>query len=212
MFAERDAFEPPFQFRDRQIHQVDDAASAHFHVAGFGAESRSVTLRAHRLSAISGQHDAVLNLVLSLAQILEEGVDGHQSPFLFLGSQTSLFVGQIVGEGAVPEPVLLLAAELEVGFVDGKSTFGIEADEPFFPFAHLLAAPAHDRALIDRQCRVRHHQVLVDAYDAPKALALRAGPGWGVEGKEFVGRFLEGDAVGLESHAEGMQDAGRIEA
>ena len=212
MFGERDRLEPALQFCDGQVHEVDDAASAYLHVAGLGAESCAVTLGAHGLAPIAGQHHAVLNLVLSLAQVLEEGVYRDEAPLLFLGAQTALFGCERVGEGAVPEPVLLLTAQLEVGLVDGEAPFGIEADEPLLPFAHLLAAPAHHRPLVDRQRRVGDDQVFIDADDASESLALGAGSGRGVEGEQFVGGFLKGDAVGLEPHAERVQDAGRVEA
>ena len=52
------------------------------------------------------------------------------------------------------------------------------------------------------QGSIGNDHLLVDAYHLAEAFALWAGTDGRVEGKELVGRLLEGDAVGLEACTE----------
>ena len=201
--------EPVEQGADGHVDQLGDGASADLHVGGLATQACAATDGAHRLAAIAGQHDAVLYLILSLTQVLEEGIDGHQPPFLLLGREGP---GDLLGGFAVPEPVLLGLSELIVRLVDGEAAIGVEADEPVLPLAQLLAAPAHHGAVADAARSVGHHKAFVDADDAAVALTLGAGAQRGVEGEELVGGFLKSDAVGLEARGEGVGDARRHDA
>ena len=104
----------------------------------------------------------------------------------------------------MPKPILFLLCQLEIGFEDGEASLGIATDEPVFPLAHLLAPPTNDGSVIYAHCRVWDDDLLIDADDLAKALTLRARTNGRVEGKELVGGFLEGDAVGLKAGAEGI--------
>ena len=105
----------------------------------------------------------------------------------------------------MPEPVLLLLCEFVIRFEYGEAPFGIEADEPLFPFAHLLAPPAHHSIVIHAECAVGDDQMLIYADDLAKAFTLGTSACGGVEGEHVVGGFLKGDAVCLEAYAEGVQ-------
>ena len=105
----------------------------------------------------------------------------------------------------MPEPVLLLLCEFVIRFEYGEAPFGIEADEPLLPFAHLLAPPAHHSIVIHAECAVGDDQMLVYADDLAKAFTLGTSACGGVEGEHVVGGFLKGDAVSLEADAEGVQ-------
>ena len=142
---------------DRQVYQFGDGASAYLHVAGFLLQTGAVAGWAHGLSAVAGQHYAVLNLVLVLFQHLEEGVYAH----FFARS--------------VPQVVLLLLGKLIVRGEDGEVVRRSLAEELLQPFAHFLATPAHHGSIVYGEGAVGDDQLLVDAYHTAKALALGAG-------------------------------------
>ena len=128
---------PVGQLADRNVHQFRNAASAHLHIVSLGAQPRSATLGANRLATIAGQHHSVLYLVLPLAQVFEEGIDGHQSPLPFLGRNlpfgrnkdffpSQCFLSYFTlhfGRCAVPQPVLFLLRQFEIRLEDGEATF-----------------------------------------------------------------------------------------
>ena len=67
------------------------------------------------------------------------------------------------------------------------------------PLIHHLTPPASDRALIDRQVFIRDHKVLIDTYYPSEALTLRAGAHRIIKIEHHLGRFLERQAVSLET-------------
>ena len=161
-----------------------------------------MTFGADGLSPVSGQHDPILNLVLSLTQHFEECVYAEQAPLL--GEEFLFLFGDIVWEGAMPEPVLLLLGEFVIRLEDGESPFGIESDKPVLPFAHLFSSPAHHGTLIHTQGGVGYDQMFVYAYDFAKSFAIGAGTCGRVEGEHIVTGLLKGDTVGLKPGAECM--------
>ena len=85
VLAQLEIFYPRQQLADRDVDEFGDAFAAHFHVVRFGSEPCSVALRTGRLATIPCQHHTILYLVLPLAQVFEEGIDGEQSPFPLFG-------------------------------------------------------------------------------------------------------------------------------
>ena len=177
--------------------------ASHPYVACLGTQARAVALGAQRTAPVACQHDAVLYLVLSLLEHLEEGIDADEAPFAFFGCQCPVCRYTGFG-GAVPKPVFLALGEFVVGLMDGKPSFCVERDEPVLPLAHLVTAPAHHGSLVEAQGGVGDDELFVDAHDASETLTLGAGPDGGVEGKEVVGGFAECHAVGLETGGEGV--------
>ena len=114
------------------------------------------------LAAVTGQHDAVLYLVLILPDHLEELIDTW---FLFLAT---------VRWQSVPQPVFLLLCQVHVWLEDGEVIVGGVTDEPLLPLLHLLAMPADDAAFVDRERGIGNDQSLVDADDLAESLTLRA--------------------------------------
>ena len=78
-------FHPLLQRPYGHLHQFRDASSAHLHIVGLGLQPCAMTFGADGLSPVSGQHDPILNLVLSLTQHFEECVYAEQAPLLLLG-------------------------------------------------------------------------------------------------------------------------------
>ena len=66
--------------------------------------------------------------------------------------------------------------------------------------------PAHHAAVIDGQGRVGNNKVLIDTNNLAEALTLRTGTYGRIEGEKVVGRFLESNAVSLETHREVVAD------
>ena len=109
----------------------------------------------------------------------------------------------------MPQPVFLLLAQVHIGLEDGEIVFHGMAAEPFLPFLHLLAVPADDATVVDRQCRVGDDQFFVDADDASEALAFGTGAYGRVEGEHVVVGLFEGHTVGLVLHREVVADVRR---
>ena len=222
VFIEVETFHPRQQFADRYVNQFSNALPSHLHVVRFGPESCAMTFGTDCLSTISGQHDAVLYLILSLPEEVEEGINRHQSPLTFLGIYlpigwdehflaTQGFLLQLsyaIGRGweharnAVPEPVFLLLCQFEVWFEDGKTALGVKADEPCFPLAHLFASPTHHCSVVEAQGGVGYYHLFVYADNLTEAFTFGTGSDGGIKGKEFVGRLLEGYAVCLKACTE----------
>ena len=148
-----------------------------------------------RLAAITGQHDAVLYLVLVFLEHTEEGVKAN-----------------VLRARAVPEYVLLPARQVVVRREYREPERVGPAAEFVLPLSHLFAAPAYDGAVVHTLRRIRYDKVFVDADDAAEALAPRARPQRRVERKHIVVGLFEGDAVGFEAGRENVQGAGGIEA
>ena len=165
-------------------HEVGDALAAHLHILRLSAQACAVAFGADRLAAVARQHHAVLYLIRLCLNIVEEVHDAFK--ILVAG----------------PEEAHLFVGEFVEWLEDGDAHLVGHADEGVFPLAHLLAAPAGDGVLVDRQALVGHHQVGVDADDAAEALTGRAGAVRVVESEHIGRRRLEGDAVGLETRRE----------
>ena len=111
----------------------------------------------------------------------------------------------------MPEHAALGLREFKIGFEDGEIDAGSTAAELVFPRSHFFSAPTTHATIVDAQCRIWHHEVLVDADDHAETLATLAGAEGGIEGKHAIGRFAKDDAVGLEARGEMMEGPRRIE-
>ena len=161
-----------------------------------------MTLGAGSLAAITGEHHAVLDLVLVLFEHSEESVDRH---LLLLGQGVLLGV-------AVPEQVTLFARQLIIRREDGEAFFLRPSAEFVPPHPHLVAAPAHHRAVVDGQRAVRDDQSLVEPDDAAEAFAARAGAEGRIEGEHVVVGVVEGHPIGLETRREVVDGTRGIDA
>ena len=197
MWLQLQSVEPFLQSHHRHLYQVGNAPAAYLHVVGFGLQARAVTYGACGLSPVSGQHHAVLYLVLILLHHVEEEVNTRALLLAFVAGQS------------VPQPVLLLLRQVHVRLKYGEVVVGRMPAEPLLPFAHLLAVPAHHAAVVHAQRGIGNHQLFVDAHDLAETLTLRTGTCWRVEREHLVRWFLEGHAVGLELHREVVEDGGR---
>jgi len=194
VFVQLQVQEEGLQLCDRQLHQFGYRASAYLHVQRLFLQSGTPASGANGLSAITGQHHAVLDFVLIFLQHLEERVDAS------------------LGALAVPQEILLCLGEVVVWFKDGEIMFGSPSDKLLLPFAHFFASPADNGSVVHTQCRVGHHQCLVDAYHPSETFALGTCTDGRVEREQLVGGLFKLDAVGLELLAEGVEQSRRIEA
>ena len=199
MSVEFQTVEPLLEANDGHLHEVGDAAAADLYIVGFGLQTGAVTDGTIRLSPVAGKHHAVLDLILIILQHLEELVDAR------------FLLRVLIGRKSVPQPVFLSLGEVHVGFEDGEIIVGGMTDEPLLPLFHLIPVPADDTAVIDGERGVGDDQFLVDTDDASEALTLGTGACGRVEGEHLVVGLLEGDAVGLETHGEIVEDRWREE-
>ena len=201
LFGQLQMGEPFGEVGDGHLHQFGDALAAYLHIARFLLQSCAAAVGAHGLATEAAQHHAVLYLVLVLLHHAEELVDAHPVVrfAVFLRGQT------------VPEPVLLLLCQFEVGLEDREVVRLRAADELLEPHTHLLSPPAHHATVVETHGLVGDDEFLVDADDAAEALAGGTGAQGRVEGEHIVGRFLEGDAVCFEAGGEIVGDVARQE-
>ena len=90
-----------------------------------------MTFGTRGLAPIASQHNAVLNLVLSLSEHLEELVYAEHAPFFLLGRKLPsignldafLAFRCMLNRTPVPEPVFLVLCQFEVGLEYGESSF-----------------------------------------------------------------------------------------
>ena len=190
------AREPFLQSDNRHLYKVGDAAPTNLHILSLRLQTCSVTLGAGGLSPVTGQHHAVLNLVLILLHHIEEGIDARFLLFALVGGQP------------VPQPVFLFLCQVHIGLEDGEVVVGCMTAEPVEPLFHLLTVPTNNTAVVDGEGRVWDDKFLVDADDAPETLTLRTGTCRGVEGKHLVAGFFEHDTIGFKTCREVVADVG----
>ena len=188
------------QFFNGKHHKVGDAASVDFHIVGFFLQSSSVTVGTGCFATITGQHHAILYLILIALHHPEEGINAH----LLVFGQGSLFCI------AVPKPILLFLRKVEVGFKDGEAAPTETIAELRLPFSHFLSAPAHHGAIVDTFRGIRDDQRFVNAHYPAKTFASGTCTGGGIEREHLVGGFFKTQAIGLKGGGEAVQDFGGI--
>ena len=188
------AREPFLQADDRHLYEIGDAAPTNLHVFGLGLQTCPVTLRTGGLAPVTGQHHAVLDLVLVLLHHIEEGIDAR---LLLL----TLIAGQ-----PVPQPVFLLLCQVHIRLEDGEVIVGCTTAEPVEPLLHLFPVPADHTSVVYREGRIGDDQLLVDTDDTSEPLTLRTGACRGIEGEQLVARLFEHDTVSLETCREVVAD------
>ena len=194
MLRQLQLVKPLFQSYHGHLYQVGNASSAYLDILRLGLQARTVTRRTSGLTSVSGQHHAILYLVLVLLYHVEEEVD------------TRFFLLSLIRWKPVPEPVLLLLGQVHVRLEDGEVVFGCMLTEPVFPFAHLGAVPTNHTSVVNAQGGIGNHEFLVDTHDTTEALTLRTSASGRVKREQLVAWFLESDAVGLELHREVVAD------
>ncbi|CCY14895.1 uncharacterized protein BN773_00888 [Prevotella sp. CAG:755] len=195
--SEFEMLEEVEEVRDRQVDKLGNGPAAHLDVRSLTFKASAVTLGADGLSAITGEHHAILDLVLVLFEHSEESIDRH---LLLLGQGTLLGV-------AVPEQVPLLARKLIIRHKDWEPFFLGPPAEFLAPHAHFLSTPTHHRTVVDAQRAVGHDESLVESDNAAEAFAARAGAKGRIEGEHVVVRLAEGHPVGLEARREAVDGA-----
>ena len=98
MLGQRERVKIFLEFRYGHLNQLVDGFAAHLNVTGLFAKAGSVTLGAYGLAAVSGQHYAVLDLVLALLQHTEEVVNAGLLPAALVNAAAA----------SVPQVILLL--------------------------------------------------------------------------------------------------------
>ena len=136
------------------------------------------------LSAVAGQHHAILDTVGFAFYKVEESVNA-----------TELSV-------AMPQQVFLAVGELIIGLVDGETVPRCHMDELPFPLTHYLAAPAVHRIVVNRERLVGDDQILVDTHHFAETLAFGACPDGVVEVEHQFVRLLKSDAIVLKTSGE----------
>ena len=164
-----------------------------------------MTVRTFGLACITSQHDAILYLVTPFTKVVEEKVDADiMTHPTFFKRETTMT--------PVPQEVALLVGQLVIRFENREANALGHTDELGLPLVHFLPTPTLDTALIDALGRIGDDQMWVDTGDVAPTLAGRTSTHRRVESEELVGRFLEGNAIGLESRGERVLDACRQEA
>ena len=132
MLRQFEPIEEAFGLGDRHRHDLGDILAAYLNIERLGLEAGTLAGGADGLASVAGEHHPVLYLVKVLLDMLEEVVDAMQP------------------RRAMPQEILLLLGQIIVGAMDREVvTFTID-DKVAEPFAHDLAFPADDGALVDR--------------------------------------------------------------
>ena len=197
--------EPFLEHTHWHVDKFGDATPSHLDESSLATQACAMAVGALSLARISREHDAVLNLIASLAKIVEKEVDAHVS-------QVPAALQAFIWVAAVPQEVALFVGKFVVGLEDRKSYALGHPDELCLPLAHLLAAPTLDATFVHALGRIGNDEVRVDARDVAPPLARRTSAHRRIEGKELVRGLVEGHAVGLEARREHMLDACRQEA
>ena len=148
MLRQSERIKELFEFRYGHLNQLVDGLAAHLYVTGLLAQARSVTLGADGLAAVSGQHDAVLDLVLALLQHTEEIVNTGLLPSPFI----------LAAAASVPQVILLLLCKLVIWCEYGEIVLLCVKDKVILPSGHHVTAPAYHGAVINAQCAVGNDQ------------------------------------------------------
>ena len=193
--------EPFQQVAYGHLYKVGYASPINLYPVGLLLKTSATTIRTRGASTIATQHHTILYLILVVFDHLEERVDAN----------LVMNVHVLLGWQPMPQHILLGLGQGIVGGEDGEVVFLCASAELFLPSLHLLSMPAFDASLIDTQRRIGDNQFLVNADDASKALAGRAGPYRRVEGEHIVIGLFEGYAVGLESCGELVGQVGWYE-
>ena len=182
---------------DGEFAEFCDALACYLDVFCLFLEAAAMADGTGGLSAIAGEHDAILNLVLVLLEHAEELVDAdaHVAPFVDL-------------RHSMPEDVFLLLCELVVWGEDREVVALCCAHKLLLPFRHLIALPALHASVIDGEFLARYDTVFVNANDLAVAFAFRACAYGGIEGEHLVCRFFKLNAVCLEFQRK-LMDLGR---
>ena len=72
-------------------------------------------------------------------------------------------------------------------------------NQGIFPLTHHFSFPAYNRILINRECFIRHHQILINADYLTKALTYRTGADWGIETESMYGGRFKYHSVSLKT-------------
>ena len=164
--------------------------TTYFDVLRFPPQPATVADVAGGAAPVTGEHDAVLDLVQLLTQFVEEGSD---APHVAI---------------AVPEHPLLLAGKVGVGGVDGEVELVSLAHKVLLPAAEGAAVPGGHRPVVDRLGGVGNDLVFVDAHRPAEAFALRAGTVGVVVIEQGGGGLEEGHAVEFEAVVPGRPVVG----
>ncbi len=148
------------------------------------AQAVAVALGTRRVAAEAGAEDAVVRLVGSLVQKVEEPADAD------------------VVLVAVPHDVALPVFELPIRTVDVHPGVGRRLDERLEVLRPFVRAERRDGALLDRELFVGNDEIGIEARHAAEALALGTRAHRAVEAEHERGRLLEAHAIPLEEVAE----------
>ena len=178
---------------DIHLHPLVDGLAADLDIEGLGAKARSAAAVADRPAAVAAEHVFILDLVAVALDPVEEFVDADQGAVVALDAVR------------VPDEVALVLRDLAPGLENGDAVFRRHFDEMVLEPAHLLAAPAGDRPVVDALGLVRDDKVLADADDLAQAAADRAGAERAVEAEKILVRLAEADPVLLHPFGEFLQ-------
>ena len=156
----------------------------------------------YRFASVSCQHDAVLYLVLVLAEHVEEGI------YEYLVGLFSLTLFSI----AVPEYVFFLLGKLIVRLKYRKTFRALPTYKFLLPHPHFLTSPTNYSSVHDAERRVRDDELFVYTYHAAEAFARWTCSSWRIEREHLVVGFFKANAVGLKANGEAVQSSARIEA
>ena len=154
-----------------------------------------MTLRTYCFTAVTTQHNPVLDLVLILSQHLEEGIDRN------------LFVHIVcVTRKTVPEHVFLGACQTVIRLEDGEVVFHGSSAELILPHLHLVSMPTLYTSFVHAERRVGDDQSFINTNNTAETFARRTGAKRRVEGEHVLVRLLERHTVGLVTSREIIAD------
>ena len=177
---------PLLQVGDRHLHQLRNRGTAHLYIFTLLAKPRPVTLGTTGLASVTCQHNTILYLVLVLLDHLEKSVDALEPSV------------------AVPQHIQFGLSKVAIGTMNREPDVGSQMYQFTLPLAHLVASPAHNGIVVDRQRRVGHNQIGVDAYHPSETLTPRTSAIRVVEVEHQLRGLAEHNTVGLKSLGEVM--------
>ena len=136
------------EFRYGHLDKLVDILSSYLYVTCLLPEACAVTVGADGFAAVSGQHYAVLDLVLALLKHLEEVVNAGLLPSALVNASAA----------SVPQIVFLLLGELVIWCEYGEIVFLCVKDKVILPTGHHVAAPADYSTVINAECAVGNNQ------------------------------------------------------
>ena len=148
------------------------------------AQAGAMAVGTNRPSPVAADHHPVLDFVALGFETGEKGMDSLEMR-ASIPNKRLLFFGQIVPWG-----------------MDRQAGLGGPHDHLVAPASGSFAPPRRNGVVVQASCRVRHNLVGIDAQNMSIPLACGARPHRTVEAKHVRGRFLEGEAIALESVVE----------